>query len=158
MPKSFKKTLNPEEVKEAKKVQVATLQRQCYALERMTAISTSQQLRLAAEIDGLQRRIAINERNLEAASKALDDDVTTMRNMSTNSEEQLKQQYDRLVKTRADAEEDVKMARRKLEETQGRRHADYLKWVDEVLALQQQMDEMALLFGMRLRETLERTH
>lgn len=153
---SGRKVAPPDEVIAAKKQQLETLLGQCAQVERMLAICTDQCNRLGAEALDLQRGTARKEQEAEDTERSLDDQVAFMRSFTKQSEEQLSGRQERLSKSVAEAEVEAAALRQKLLETQERKQLELIKWEDEADAMQHQMDEKALLFGMHLRESLER--
>lgn len=153
---SFKKAVPPEEVIEAKKQQIESLQLQCNAVERMLAICTDQQRRVDAEIKGTTRQIAVAQQRQDELDRSLDESVHYMINMAKATDDQLRQRREALQKTAADAERENAAIRLKLEEVTQRKQAELRKWQGEVETLQQHIDEKALIFGMKLKETLDR--
>lgn len=154
MSKSFKKTVNIDEVIEAKKGQIETLKHQCYAVELMLALNSDQQYRVRVEKDGLVRKAAHISLQIENVEQALGGDVKYMENMSKTSEDHLRVRQTSLQKALDDVRKDCADLQKKLELLTAKRQADLDKWENVVLEKERAIEEKALEFGLRLKETL----
>ncbi|CCW70084.1 unnamed protein product [Phytomonas sp. Hart1] len=141
---------------DSKKQILESLKQQCYAAERILSISTGQQKRLDVDIDNLQRQVALSQQKNEEIDKTLDDDVAYMQKMYTTNEDILKQRYEKLVQNAEDEEKENRDLREKLEEIK-RRKEEELRYREADIEEQKRLiDQQVLLFGMKLKEVLER--
>lgn len=150
----FKKAVNIDEVIETKKVQVESLKHQCYAIESMLAINSDQQFRINAEKESIARDTALKSLETEEVDAALESNVKFMANLSKTSEEHLKNRYASLLKAMADVEKDNEELQKKLSALVAKKEADLQRWDNEVSGMEKQIEEKALNFGVRLKETL----
>ncbi|CCW63214.1 unnamed protein product [Phytomonas sp. EM1] len=141
---------------DSKKLMVESLKQQCYAAERILAISTGQQKRLDVEIDNLQRQIALSQQGSEEIDKTLDDDAVHMTKIYKTNEDLLKQRYEKLMQKAEDAENENAALREKLEEIKKRKEEELRRREADIEEQQHLIDQQVLLFGMKLKEVLER--
>ncbi|KPA81870.1 hypothetical protein ABB37_04122 [Leptomonas pyrrhocoris] len=153
-PRRPTKNLSPEEVIAVRKVHVESLSQQCAAVEKMIAISTDQELRLDAEIAGLERRIAETGVATEQVGRDLDDKVKFMNAYATTNLEQLQQRHANMEKSVLEAEAENEALRAKLAELTQRKEAELAEWEAKVTEQQALMNAKALDFGLQLKETL----
>lgn len=157
-PKKSAKNLSPEEVLAARREQLEALRQQCAAVEKMIAISTDQELRLNADIAGLERRIAETEVATEQEGRDLDDKMKFMTTYATTNLEQLQQRHANMVKVVQEAEAENEALRGKLEELTQRKKAELAEWEAKVAEQQAIMNAKALDFGLQLKETLAQNY
>lgn len=157
-PKRSAKNLSPEEALAARKEQVEALKQQCAAVEKMIAISTDQELRLNAEVAGLEQRIAEVEVATEQESRDLDEKVKFMTSYAASNLEQLQQRYANMEKVVQEAEVENTALRVKLEELTQRKKAELAEWECKVAEQQALMNAKALDFGLQLKQTLAQNY
>ncbi|KPI89368.1 hypothetical protein ABL78_1494 [Leptomonas seymouri] len=157
-PRRSTKNLSPEEVLAARKSQLELLGQQCAAVEKMIAISADQELRIDAEIAGLERRIAEAEVTTAQEGRDFDEKVKFMNSYSTSNLEQLQQRHANLVKVVQDAEAENEALRLKLTEVMERKEAEFAEWEAKVAEQQVLMNTKALDFGLQLKETLDQNY
>lgn len=150
----FKKSENIEDVIAARKEQIEHLKQQCYAVEVMLGINSDQQYRIRVESEGLARNVAQTAMKIEEVEQSLDSQVKYMAGLSKSTEEHLKNRFLSLQKSMEDVEKDNAELRRKLEALTTRREADLQRWIHDVEEKEQQIEDKALNFGLRLKETL----
>lgn len=150
----FKKPVNLEEVIEGKKAQIESLEHQCYTVEQMIAITSDQQYRTHVEKDGLARQAAQKSLEIDEVEQLLNHQVKQMATLAKNSEDHLKGRLATLQKTFDDLEKENTEMKKKLEALVSRRQADLHRWETDVEDKEKQIEEKALSFGLRLRDTL----
>lgn len=157
-PKRSAKNLSPEEVLAARREQLESLMQQCAAVEKMLAISTDQDLRLTADIAGLERRIAETEVATDQTSRDLDDKMKFMKTYAASNLEQLQQRHTTMEKVVQEAEAENEALRVKLEELRQRKRAELAEWESKVIEQQGIMNAKALDFGLQLKDTLAKNY
>lgn len=150
----FKKPVNFEEVIDAKKEQVESLVNKCLTVEKMIAVNSDQQYRIRVEKDDLERQAAQKVLEIEDMEQLLDQQVKFMTNLSKNSEEHLKSRLAAVQKTFDDFTKENADLQKKLDTLNTRKEADLLRWEKDVEDKEKQIEEKALIFGLRLRDTL----
>ncbi|CAD2213296.1 hypothetical protein AGDE_03634 [Angomonas deanei] len=122
----------------------------------MLGISSTQRLRVEAERDDTLRQIAVTQNEMEDLEKSLENHVKFMRNLSSTTAEQLKQRYDTVQKSVETAEEENNALRQKIADLIERKEEELRQSEEEVAAQQHHIDEKALLFGIQLKERLNK--
>lgn len=139
---------------EAKRQQIEALRHQCYSVETLLAHNTEQQYRLNVEKEGIARDAAQTTLKIEEVEQNLDSQVKYMVNLSKSTEDHLKNRHASLLKSLDDVERDNEELRKKLEALRTRKEADLQRWENDVTAKENEIEEKALNFGLRLKETL----
>eukprot|EP00796_Vickermania_ingenoplastis_P006630 gene6630-4750_t len=150
----FQKPVNLDEQIERKKEMIRALEYQCQAVSRMLAINSDQQVRIRAQRDDALRSAAHTTLKTEEVDQTLETQVKYMTNLSKTTEEHLKNRHSNLLKNLADVERDNEELRKKLAALTERKEADLQRWEKDVAEKEAQIEDKALNFGLRLKETL----
>lgn len=138
-----------------KKQQLATLNRQCDAVERMMVICSEQSQRSRLESLNQKKRIAELNSKFEEQDKHTNDKCSGMYRMYKSGQAQLIQRIGQHEETIDELKKQLEEARQALETTKAEKDAELSEKTKRINEQKQKMEEMAIAFGIKLKETLE---
>lgn len=138
-----------------KQEQLATIHRQCEAYENMIAICHEQTKRASLESLNLKKKIAELNEKFEEEEKLTRRTCEEMFGFYRNGQTALLQKIESQQNTIATLRQELDEARSKLERTKSEKDAVIAEKTKKINEQKQKMEEMAIAFGIKLKETLE---
>mmetsp|Transcript_70429 Transcript_70429/g.82060 ORF Transcript_70429/g.82060 Transcript_70429/m.82060 type:complete len:175 (+) Transcript_70429:58-582(+) len=147
---------NPQDAAlEEKKQQLLTLQRQCDAVERMMLICSEQLQRSRLESLNTKKTIAELNGKFEEQEKHTHDKCAGMYRMYKSGQAQLIARIEQHEETIEELKKQLSEARQALETTKAEKDSELAEKTKKINEQKQKMEEMAIAFGVKLKETLE---
>jgi chromosome segregation ATPase len=150
-----KGTAPVDPVVEEKKQTLFTLLRQCDAVERMMVICSEQIQRSQLESLNIKKRIAELNQKFEEQEKHTNDKCSQMYKMYKSGQSQLVARIEAHETTIDDLRKQLDEARVQLEQTKAEKDMELAERTRKINEQKQKMEEMAIAFGVKLKETLE---
>lgn len=140
---------------EEKKLQLATLNRQSDAVERKLLICSEQLQRSKLESLNAKKKIAELNTKFEEQEKHTNDKCSGMYRMYKSGQAQLVARIVQHEETIEELKTELNEARLALETTKAEKDAELAEKTKKINEQKQKMEEMAIAFGIKLKETLE---
>ena len=147
---------NPQDsALDEKKQQLSIMTKQCDAVERMMVICSEQVQRSNLEGLNLSKRIAELNSKFEDQEKHTQDKCTSMYKMYKSGQSQLLARIEAHENTIEELRKELDEDRQALERTKFEKDAEIAEKTKQINEQKQKMEEMAIAFGIKLKETLE---
>lgn len=137
------------------KQQLSTLNRQCDAVERMLVVCSEQLQRSRLESMNQKKRIAELNQKFEEQETYTDEKCGGMFRMYKSGQAQLVARIQSHEQCIDDLRRELDEARQRLEQTKAEKDAELAEKTKKINEQKQKMEEMAISFGVKLKETLE---
>jgi len=138
-----------------KKMQLNVLNKQCEAVERMMVICSEQIQRSNLEGLNLNKRIAELNSKFEDQEKHTQDKCTSMYKQYKSGQSQLIARIEAGESSIEELRKQLDEARQALERTKFEKDAEIAEKTKKINEQKQKIEEMAIAFGIKLKETLE---
>lgn len=138
-----------------KKLQLQTINRQADAVERMLLICSEQFQRSKLESLNAKKKIAELNTKFEEQEKHTNDKCAGMYRMYKSGQAQLVARIVQHEETIEELKTELNEARLALETTKAEKDAELAEKTKKINEQKQKMEEMAIAFGIKLKETLE---
>ena len=139
-----------------KRAALSAILRQCDAYERMMVVCSEQLQRSKLESLNLKKRIAELNSKFEEQEKHTNDKCIGMHKMYRSAQAQLFTRIEAHQIAIDGLRKQLNDAKEKLEQTKAQKDAEIAEKTKKINEQKQKMEEMAISFGIRLKETLER--
>ena len=154
--KPAQKPVSTEAVVEEKKEELASVLRECEAIERMMVVCSDQRQRSGLETLNLKKQIAELNSKFEEQEKYTHEKCAGMYRLYNSGQAQLLARIEAHETTIEELRRQLDEAKETLEQTKGEKDAEIAEKTRRINEQKQKMEEMAIAFGIKLKETLER--